>query len=92
MSQGATALRTEIFKEHGPFLDIGFGFAVNTYRVTSILPYIGKMTHELYLKKRDAGQYYDCTRGRGKRSLLVMDTGEIYGSAFKPTTIINRQL
>lgn len=92
MSKGALETRIGLNNENGPFLGIGFGFMVNVNRVTSILPYIGKYTHTLYLKARDEGKYHDATRGRGKRSLVLLDNGEIFGSAFKSPTIVNRQV
>lgn len=92
---GVTATSSRIQTEqsnYGPFLDIGFGFLVNVHRVTSILPYVGKLMHYLYRDRKAAGKFIDATRGRAKKSIIVLDTGEIIGSAFLPATIANRQL
>lgn len=91
MPATATSNRIQIDTNRSPFLDIGFGFTVNMNRVTSIIPFTGTMTKRLYLDRRDKGMFFDATRGRGKRSLIVLDNGEIWGSAFKPETILTRQ-
>lgn len=83
--------KVEVSPENGPFLGIGFGFYVNVDRVTSIMPYVGVTMARLYKDRRDAGRYYDATRGRAKQSILVLDNGDIIGSAFKPETIMSRQ-
>lgn len=90
--KSATTERVKINPENGVFMDIGFGFVVNTARVTCIMPFIGNMVERLYKNRRDDGMFFDATRGRAKRSLILLDNGEIIGSAFKPDTIINRQL
>lgn len=89
-----TPISTRIHTDNkdGPFLDIGFNFFVNSNRVTTILPFAGKMVQTLYKERRDAGDFIDATRGRAKKSLIVLDNGQVVGSAFKPDTIIKRQL
>ena len=88
----ATNERIKVNPENGVFMDIGFGFVVNTSRVTCIMPFIGNMVERLYKSRRDAGMFFDATRGRAKRSLILLDNGEGIGAAFRPETIISRQL
>lgn len=87
----AVTERTVISNEKGPFLELGFGFVANMARVTCIMPFIGKTSQRLYRECRDTGYYYDATRGRAKKSLVVLDNGYIIGSAYKPETIVSRQ-
>lgn len=82
----------KINPENGIFLDIGFGFVVNLTRVTCIVPFTGRVIARIYKERRDAGKFIDATKGRGKRSLILLDNGAVIGSAFKPETITSRQL
>jgi regulator of extracellular matrix RemA (YlzA/DUF370 family) len=79
-------------RDKGPFLNLGLDFIVNMDRVTSILPYTGAAVRKLYSKKLKEGLVMDCTRGRKKRSLVVLDTGEVMGCVFSPDTIASRQI
>lgn len=91
ISATSSRVQTENIAQ-GPFLDIGFGFLVNVHRITSILPFVGKMMKNLYRERKEAGKFIDATRGRAKKSIIVLDNGDIMGSAFLPGTIANRQL
>ncbi len=79
-------------KTSGPFIDIGFGFMLNTNKITSIVPFAGSAVKSLYYRKRHEDKLLDATRGRKKLSVVIMDDGRIVSSAYLPKTIANRQI
>lgn len=73
-------------------MSLGLGYMVNINRVTSILPYSGVGIRKLFMKKKSEDMVIDCTRGRKRRSLVILDTGEVMGCVFSPETIASRQI
>jgi regulator of extracellular matrix RemA (YlzA/DUF370 family) len=78
--------------KNGPFLAIGFGYQVNAGRVTCILPYAGETIRNMFVEQKEKGMTLNATKGRKRLSVILLDNGWIIASAFKPETIVSRQL
>ncbi|MEE8885558.1 MAG: DUF370 domain-containing protein [Eubacteriales bacterium] len=71
-------------------INIGFGNAVNTDRVLSVVSPDAAPVRRMVSRARDNGALIDATQGRKTKSVVVMTNGSIVLSALQPETIVRR--
>ncbi|MGI6738206.1 MAG: DUF370 domain-containing protein [Christensenellales bacterium] len=71
-------------------LNIGFGNAVKTERIISIVAPDSAPIRRMVQDARENKNLVDATSGRRTRAVVIMDSGHIVLSSLQPETLTNR--
>lgn len=72
------------------FVSIGYGNYLNLSRIVGILNPEGSASKRLKEYAREKGVLFDATQGRKTRSIIVLDSNQVFLSAFQTETLIQR--
>ena len=72
------------------FAHIGMNNLIQTNRVITVIPPRTRTSDRILEVAKGRGQFIDASRGRGHRSILVLDDGTVVASMISPLTLLKR--